>query len=149
VLNRLKALGVVIALDDFGTGYSSLGSLEQLPLTRIKIDRSLIQDIHSNSRTAAITMAIIGLCQSLGLDVTAEGIERPEQLTHLLTQPGLYLQGFLLSRPVSRSDLPRVMKTIQQELRAKLLFISATSPARQAEGTLSELQSAKQGRLKT
>jgi diguanylate cyclase (GGDEF)-like protein len=143
-LRKLRALGIAIALDDFGTGYSSLGSLEQLPLTRIKIDRSLIEGIHTSSRTATITMAIIGLCQSLGLEVTAEGIERPEQLTHLLGRPGLYLQGYLLSRPVSRDDLMRVMKTIQQELRSKLLFISATSPARQAEGTLAELQPAKQ-----
>jgi EAL domain-containing protein (putative c-di-GMP-specific phosphodiesterase class I) len=143
-LRKLRALGIAIALDDFGTGYSSLGSLEQLPLTRIKIDRSLIEGIHTSSRAATITMAIIGLCQSLGLEVTAEGIERPEQLTQLLGRPGLYLQGFLLSRPVSRDDLTRVMKTIQQELRSKLLFISATSPARQADSTVPELQSAKQ-----
>jgi diguanylate cyclase (GGDEF)-like protein len=148
-LRKLRALGIAIALDDFGTGYSSLGSLEQLPITRIKIDRSLIEGIHTSSRTATITMAIIGLCQSLGLEVTAEGIERPEQLTQLLTRPGLYLQGFLLSRPVSRDDLIRVMKTIQQELRSKLLFISATSPARQAEDTLQELQPAKQAGFNT
>lgn len=148
-LRKLRALGIAIALDDFGTGYSSLGSLEQLPLTRIKIDRSLIEGIHTSSRTATITMAIIGLCQSLGLEVTAEGIERPEQLAQLQGRPGLYLQGYLLSRPVSRDDLTRVMKTIQQELRSKLLFISATSPARQADNTLPELQPAKQLGLKT
>jgi len=148
-LRKLRALGIAIALDDFGTGYSTLGSLEQLPLTRIKIDRSLIEGIHTSSRAATITMAIIGLCQSLGLEVTAEGIERPEQLTQLLARPGLYLQGYLLSRPVSRDDLMRVMRTIQQELRSKLLFISATSPARQAESTSPEFLPARQLGFKT
>ena len=78
-LKRLRAHGVAIALDDFGTGYSSFASLEQLPLTRIKLDRSLIADIDSSPRSAAIAHAIVAMCQELGLDITAEGIERPEQ----------------------------------------------------------------------
>ena len=72
-LRRLRAHGFAIALDDFGTGYSSLASLEQLPLTRIKLDRSLIASIDSSARSQAIARAIIGMCQGLGLEITAEG----------------------------------------------------------------------------
>jgi predicted signal transduction protein with EAL and GGDEF domain len=104
-LRRLRDIGVAIALDDFGTGYSSLASVENLPLTRIKLDRSLIAGIDTNPRSAAIARAIIGMCQGLGLEITAEGVERPEQFALLLGQPGMYLQGYLLARPVSRDEL--------------------------------------------
>ena len=104
-LKCLRARGVAIALDDFGTGYSSLASLEQLPLTRIKLDRSLIAGIDTSPRSAAIARAIIGMCQGLGLEITAEGVERPEQLALLLGHPGMYLQGYLLAHPVSRDDV--------------------------------------------
>lgn len=104
-LKCLRAHGVAIALDDFGTGYSSLASLEQLPLTRIKLDRSLIAGIDTSPRSAAIARAIIGMCQGLGLEITAEGVERPEQLALLLGHPGMYLQGYLLAHPVSRYDV--------------------------------------------
>ena len=101
----LRELGVGVALDDFGTGYSSLVSLQQLPLTRVKLDRSLIATIDTSARSQAITRAIISLCQSLGLEVTAEGVERHEQLAWLLGYPAMHLQGYLLSPPVPEADL--------------------------------------------
>jgi EAL domain-containing protein (putative c-di-GMP-specific phosphodiesterase class I) len=104
-LKSLRAHGIAIALDDFGTGYSSLASIEQLPLSRIKLDRTLIARIDSSSRSAAIAQAIIGMCQVLGLEITAEGIERSEQFSMLLGQRGTYLQGYLLARPVARDEL--------------------------------------------
>jgi diguanylate cyclase (GGDEF)-like protein len=104
-LRALRALGVGVALDDFGTGYSSLVSLQELPLTRVKLDRSLIETIDSSNRSQAITRAIISLCQSLGLEVTAEGVERDEQLAWLLGYPAMHLQGYLLSPPVAEADL--------------------------------------------
>ena len=104
-LKELRELGVSVALDDFGTGYSSLVSLQQLPLTRVKLDRSLIATIDTSTRSQAITRAIISLCQSLGLEVTAEGVERKEQLAWLLVYPAMHLQGYLLSRPVAEADL--------------------------------------------
>jgi diguanylate cyclase (GGDEF)-like protein len=104
-LRELRALGVGVALDDFGTGYSSLVSLQQLPLSRVKLDRSLIATIDTSTRSQAITRAIISLCQSLGLEVTAEGVERREQLGWLLGYPAMHLQGYLLSRPVAEADL--------------------------------------------
>jgi EAL domain-containing protein (putative c-di-GMP-specific phosphodiesterase class I) len=104
-LAMLRELGAGVALDDFGTGYSSLVSLQQLPLTRVKLDRSLIATIDSSARSQAVTRAIIALCQSLGLDITAEGVERHEQLAWLLGYPAMHLQGYLLSPPVPEADL--------------------------------------------
>jgi len=104
-LRQLRAIGVGIALDDFGTGYSSLVSLEQLPLSRVKLDRSLIASIDTSSRSQAIARAIIALCQSLGLEITAEGVERREQLAWLRDHPAMFLQGYLLSRPVQAEEL--------------------------------------------
>jgi EAL domain-containing protein (putative c-di-GMP-specific phosphodiesterase class I) len=104
-LDQLRALGVAIALDDFGTGYSSLASLQQLPLTRVKLDRSLIAGIDDNARSASIARATIALCRGLGLEVTAEGVERVEQLAMLLPHRAISLQGYLFSRPVSEAGL--------------------------------------------
>jgi EAL domain-containing protein (putative c-di-GMP-specific phosphodiesterase class I) len=104
-LHSLRAEGVAIALDDFGTGYSSFASLELLPLTRIKLDRGLIAGIDTSPRSAAIARAIIGMCQGLGLEITAEGIERPEQFAPLLGHSRMFLQGYLLSRPVPYAEV--------------------------------------------
>jgi EAL domain-containing protein (putative c-di-GMP-specific phosphodiesterase class I) len=113
-LKRLRAHGVAIALDDFGTGYSSFASLEHLPLTRIKLDRTLIAGIDNSPRSAAIAYAIIAMCQGLGLDITAEGIERPEQFAMLLKHRGMYLQGYLLAHPTSRDELMPSMARFAQ-----------------------------------
>jgi len=104
-LAQLRELGVGVALDDFGTGYSSLVSLQQLPLSRVKLDRSLIATIDTSARSQAVTRAIIALCQSLGLEVTAEGVESHEQLAWLLGYPAMHLQGYLLCPPVAEADL--------------------------------------------
>lgn len=121
VLRCLRASGIAIALDDFGTGYSSLASLEQLPLTRVKLDRALIASIHTSARSAAIARAIIGLCHSLGLEVTAEGVECTEQLALLLDQSPLYLQGYLLARPADASHLLSTMESLPQHMESLLL----------------------------
>ncbi len=104
-LEQLRAIGVAVALDDFGTGYSSLASLQNLPLSRVKLDRSLITGIDDGARAAAIARATIVLCRTLGLEVTAEGVERLEQLAMLLPHRGISLQGYLFARPVSGHDL--------------------------------------------
>jgi diguanylate cyclase (GGDEF)-like protein len=98
-LHSLRMMGISVALDDFGAGYSSLTSLEQLPLTRVKLDRSLVADVDVNPRAAAIARTIMTLCRSLGLQVTAEGIERVEQLEFLAGCGELTVQGYLLARP--------------------------------------------------
>jgi EAL domain-containing protein (putative c-di-GMP-specific phosphodiesterase class I) len=120
-LRQLRALGIAIALDDFGTGYSSLASLEQLPLTRVKLDRSLIQSIDTSDRSLAIARAIVGLCGNLGLEVTAEGVERAEQLALLLDFPSVCLQGYLICAPASADAVPRVVAEMPQQLQSLLL----------------------------
>jgi diguanylate cyclase (GGDEF)-like protein len=121
-LRRLRALGVSIALDDFGIGYSSLTSLEQLPITRVKLDRQLVAGIDGNSRSAAIVRSIVALCQGLGLQVVAEGVERPAQLEFLARCGPVGVQGFLLARPV---EAPRAHAEAQ----------AAVTRARQAVGS--------------
>ena len=124
-LRRLRALGITIALDDFGTGYSSLASLEHLPLSRIKLDRGLLEGIDNSPRSAAIANAIISMCQGLGLQITAEGIERPEQFAMMLKHRGMFLQGYLLSRPISRDELIPELARVSQRAKELLLLSSA------------------------
>jgi len=115
-LHRLRELGVSIALDDFGTGYSSLTSLERLPLTRVKIDRGLIGSLDSSARSPAIVRSIVGLCHSLGLQVTAEGVERPSQLASLLMDRGVQVQGYLVSRPLKATSVPSFLTESRHHL---------------------------------
>ncbi|MBV8804062.1 MAG: sensor domain-containing phosphodiesterase, partial [Sinobacteraceae bacterium] len=133
-LHRLREQGIAIALDDFGAGFSSLASLEQLPLTRIKLDRSLVASIDTSARSASIARAIIQLCQDLGLSVTAEGIERPEQLAPLVGYPSLYAQGYLLAHPQSPDEVMHVIQTLPDLTRA----LVRSSVARLPEAQLAE-----------
>lgn len=103
VLSQLKALGVRLAIDDFGTGYSSLSYLKQLPVSKLKIDRSFIHDMHRNGNEEAITAAIIQMARCLNLTVTAEGVENERQLQFLREQRCDDVQGFLFSKPL-RAD---------------------------------------------
>ncbi len=138
-LRALRSHGFGIALDDFGTGYSSLTSLEQLPLTRVKLDASLVEGIDSSSRATAIARAIIDLCAGLGLEVTAEGIERSEQFAWFARNSSIFLQGFLLSEALPfASVLP-----FKASLNAKLqdLLLSLPSPPRAAEPHTAPLRS--------
>jgi predicted signal transduction protein with EAL and GGDEF domain len=101
LLNELKDLGVGLVIDDFGTGYSSLGKLRQLPISKLKIDHSFINNITENDSDAAITRAVIGLAKTLGMTVIAEGVETEQQKQFLLNQDCEQAQGFLFSHPVS------------------------------------------------
>ena len=132
-LRLLHTQGYGIALDDFGTGYSSLTSLEQLPLSRIKLDRSLIASIDSSPRSAAIARAIIDLCEGLGLAVTAEGVERPKQLAWLLTSRSIFVQGFLLSDAVPFEEVLRRRAAVIPKLHNLLLSLGAESYPRTAD----------------
>ena len=128
-LRALRVQGLAIALDDFGTGYSSLASVEQLPLTRIKLDRSLIARVDTSTRSAAIARAIITMCQGLGLEITAEGVERPEQFAMLTNYAGMYLQGYLLSAPVSRDQVMGARLEVRRRAQELLLTSPATAPS--------------------
>jgi diguanylate cyclase (GGDEF)-like protein len=121
VLRQLRSHGVAIALDDFGIGYSSLASLEQLPLTRVKLDRALIASVHTSARSAAIATALVGLCHNIGLSVTAEGIECLEQLALLSHLTPIYLQGYLLAHPVPAEKVLPLIATVPGQIASLLL----------------------------
>src|SRR3984893_294416 len=106
-LKKLRELGCRIALDDFGTGYSSLAYITRFPPDRIKIDKAFVRDVDRSASDAAIANAILSLAGSLGITVTAEGIERPGQLEWLRARGCHEAQGFLLSRPLSAAELER------------------------------------------
>jgi diguanylate cyclase (GGDEF)-like protein len=108
-LHALRRCGVRIALDDFGTGYSSLSYLRSFPFDKVKIDRSFIRDLGQDSEATAIVHAITALARSLGMSITAEGVETEEQ-AGLLRQAGCGQgQGFLFSRPRPPADIAALL----------------------------------------
>jgi diguanylate cyclase (GGDEF)-like protein len=109
IVGSLKNQGIQISLDDFGTGYSSLAHLRALPFDRIKIDRSFVATMEDNSESAAIVSAIIGLGASLGVPITAEGIES-EALVKKLAEMGCAKgQGWLFSKPLSIDQVNKLL----------------------------------------
>jgi EAL domain-containing protein (putative c-di-GMP-specific phosphodiesterase class I) len=104
-LATLRQLGVRLAIDDFGTGYASLAYLRQLPVDIIKIDPSFVAGLGTDGTLAMLTRTIVQVGHDLGIEIVAEGIERPEQL-ELLRAMGCGLgQGFLLARPMRASGI--------------------------------------------
>lgn len=98
-LGNLKALGISMSIDDFGTGFTSLNYLRQFSFDRVKIDRSFVQDINSDLNGKAITATIITLAHKLGMEVVAEGIEDPVQLSYLIEELCNEGQGYYFCRP--------------------------------------------------
>ena len=110
MLGSLKSHGVRIAIDDFGTGYTSLAHLKDLPIDRLKIDRSFVKDLPDDTRSGAIAQAIVQVARSLGLDVVAEGVETVAQRDWLRAQGCSAMQGFLDARPMPAEDFERWLK---------------------------------------
>jgi len=105
ILQSMKRIGVQISIDDFGTGFSSLSYLKRLPIDKIKIDHSFVQDLSRDPGDAAIVSAIIALGHNLNLSVVAEGVETSEQLDILRSYDCDEFQGFLASEPLSADGL--------------------------------------------
>lgn len=101
ILEQIKAMKVQLYIDDFGTGYSSLSYLHRFPIERLKIDRSFINLMELDGETSAIVQTIITLAHNLGMNVTAEGIEKVEQLEKLKKLGCEYGQGYFFSKPVN------------------------------------------------
>jgi EAL domain-containing protein (putative c-di-GMP-specific phosphodiesterase class I) len=106
-MRHLRMMGVHLSIDDFGTGYSSLSYLRELPVTRLKLDKSLIQNIETDPGTLAICKATIRLSADLGLDVVAEGVETLEQIHTLKRIRCPVVQGYYFSKPLPSEALLR------------------------------------------
>jgi len=107
---RLRELGVLLAIDDFGTGYSSFGRLRHFPVNRLKIDRSFVTGLVECGDDRAIAAAIIAMSRSLGISVTAEGVESFPQLAILQEQHCAEAQGYLFSRPLCAADAEALLR---------------------------------------
>jgi EAL domain-containing protein (putative c-di-GMP-specific phosphodiesterase class I) len=109
VMLQLVELGITLSLDDFGVGYSSLSVLRRFPVKTIKIDRSFVMNIHTNSQVAAIVTTICGLARILCMEVVAEGLENLEQLEKLRSIPCDYAQGYLFSKPLPPEAISAIL----------------------------------------
>ena len=115
-LNALKQLGVSLAIDDFGTGYSSLSYLKRFPIDRIKIDRSFVRDLASDSDDLAIVRAIIALAQAMRLSVIAEGVETEAQLALLQSEECHNYQGYFYAKPMDAESVYQKLLSRQPDL---------------------------------
>jgi EAL domain-containing protein (putative c-di-GMP-specific phosphodiesterase class I) len=105
-LRELKAIGVQLAIDDVGTGYSSLAYLKNFPIDRLKIDRAFVYALNTDLNDRAIAAAVISLAENMNLSVTAEGVENEDQLSFLKSRHCDEVQGYYLSRPLPREEVP-------------------------------------------
>ncbi|HEV7833092.1 MAG TPA: sensor domain-containing phosphodiesterase [Caballeronia sp.] len=118
LLEALAAIGIAFAVDDFGTGYSSLSYLQRFPLSKLKIDRSFIENLLTSRNNRAIVAAVVGLAKSLGLELVAEGVETEAQRELLIEMGCDQIQGWLISKALPAGDLMRCFQD-------KTLFLQA------------------------
>ncbi|MBU3898693.1 MAG: EAL domain-containing protein [Gammaproteobacteria bacterium] len=136
LLERLRQCGIGIAIDDFGTGYSSMAQLKNMPVTKLKIDKSFVDDITTDADDRAITAAMAGLAHNLRIQVIAEGVETNAQVERL-RQAGCHnFQGYYFARPMQATQVPAFIANFQRQqgLQAK----SAREPGAQLEAVISQ-----------
>jgi EAL domain-containing protein (putative c-di-GMP-specific phosphodiesterase class I) len=114
-LTVLRSFGVRVAIDDFGTGWSSLAQLFALPISTLKIDRSLLNAAERavNGETGAVLTAIVGLTRTLGIRSVAEGVETPEHLRMVRAAGCDLAQGWLLGQAMPAEEIPRWVRAVQ------------------------------------
>ncbi len=112
-IKELSELGITFSIDDFGTGYSSLGQLSELSINNLKIDRMLIDRVDENTNKLKIVKAIISLAISLDISLTAEGVERQEELSILKENRCTMVQGYYFSRPVTSEKIEELLRNKQ------------------------------------
>ena len=110
ILNNFHEMGITISIDDFGTGYSSLSYITRFPISRLKIDRSFLLNIHSDKKAAEMIISIIALAHSMKLKVIAEGVETVEQLSYLEGHGCDEIQGFYFSKPISPEEMEKLLQ---------------------------------------
>ena len=104
-LNIISDMGIEIAIDDFGTGYSSLAYLKRLPVDKLKIDKSFIDNLPEDEEDCAISKAVIALAKSLNLKIIAEGVEHQKQKDFLLDNGCENIQGYYYSCPIPKEEM--------------------------------------------
>lgn len=112
-LTELEAIDVQVAIDDFGSGYSSLSYVQQLPVSKLKIDRAFMEDIPDNLKNGALVRAAVGMAHGLGLVTVAEGVETEEQRDFLVSVGCDLLQGYLFGRPVAPDAFAAMIRAQQ------------------------------------
>ncbi len=130
-LERLRGAGIKLAIDDFGTGYSSLGYLGRLQVDVLKVDRSLVRALGTDTASGAVVRMILTLAQVLGLGVIVEGVEDAGQLRQLQELGGRYLQGFYFGQP---TDFETISKLVRRGLPPDWAF-RGPGPSRQVAAT--------------
>jgi diguanylate cyclase (GGDEF)-like protein len=120
-LTALRDLGVKLAIDDFGTGYASLAHLRQLPADIIKIDPSFVSGLGTDPVLTLLTRTIVQVGRDLGMQVVAEGIERPRQLTELREMGCDYGQGFLVARPMAAAGVEALIHSPGSEISGQVV----------------------------
>ena len=128
ILSKLRATGVSISIDDFGTGYSSMAQLRELPVDRIKIDRSFVTNMARQNRDALIVSAIVQLGLALGIQTIAEGVEDADVARMLLGLGCTTAQGWLYGKPVPAEVMSRVLVAAPPQGLARTLALEE-SPA--------------------
>ena len=119
-LQKLRDLGISLAIDDFGTGYSSLSYLKQLPVNKLKIDRSFVKDINNDMEDASLVQAIIAMGKSLNMKLIAEGVENGSHEIFLSAHGCEYAQGYYYSKPVPADEIEKLFSICNEQGSYKL-----------------------------